>query len=266
MPVQEMKMPSNAREHAVTWLFVDGTELMSTQGNLHAKILSMKDRFLVDTNAEWFDTSHQHPETAFLLGTTVDKEISRLESIFANSRGTKVRPNVFLFGVKTEWLEGQRVPLLRIDRLDSMLGQLLDLNSLREFDALRLAGLGPDLDIVNRKKAILRILGVDHLSLLPSKNHCRAKDEALKQQVHAGLGQCTGRFRKCVELSEDAYARLLIAEQSARHAFLDEGRVNTFGDTNLIQNALFFGAGVLSTDSDVRFMASVCRLPIFGRR
>ena len=255
---QGFKLPPNAYEHAITWLQTDGTELYSTQGNLFDKIRSMKKCFVVDSNAEWFSAAAKYPDVASVLGTTIDKETGRLESVFANSRGRKVRPNVFDFGVKFEVVSGLRVPLLIIRQLDEMYANVMDLAALRKFDATN--DSRPRETLPLRKKQILNLLSVNRLEDLPTKGKCLEKDESLKQQIQARAGRCVRNFARCVEVSEFAYARLLIRDRAARNSFSIDINPNVFGDAELIHNALFFGAQALSEDSDVHFMARACSI------
>ena len=70
-------------------------------------------------------------------------------------------------------------------------------------------------------------------------------------------------FLESNDVSRYAYARLLLASRKARGEFADADYPAVFGDRDLIQNALFLSAGILSGDKAVKKMARFCNLACF---
>ena len=76
-------------KHAVTYLSLDAQHLHSTKENLFDSIQHYKRRYIVDTHIDWFSMSGipENQRIAFILGTTLDKEISRLHHLIETSDG-----------------------------------------------------------------------------------------------------------------------------------------------------------------------------------
>src|SRR5712692_1480883 len=98
------RLPADYKKHAITFLSFWGKEKLSTQENLFEVIQRFSRRFVVDNNVDWFELSAatENADTAFVLGTTADKESWQLGALLENQDGSpKIRPNVFMFGWKS---------------------------------------------------------------------------------------------------------------------------------------------------------------------
>ena len=136
-----IRLPANYNKHAITFLSFYGKEKLSTQENLFEVIQTFERRFVVDNHVNWFDLSGMchNSNTAFILGTTADRESSPLKLLLEDKNGKpKVRQNVFAFGMKSptheDILAGHRTPLLVISRLDAHATAIMDMDGVRKFD------------------------------------------------------------------------------------------------------------------------------------
>ncbi len=265
-------LPADYRKHAITFLSFWGKEELSTQENLFEVIQRFARRFVVDNNVDWLELSAapENADTAFVLGTTADKEAWRLRALLETPDGTpKIRLNVFMFGWRSptpkDILCGHRTPLLLISRLDEHLTKILDMDGLRKFDqqAKGKAKWDTSTSIAEEKTKVLALLGVSRIGEAAEPKARRVKDEALKMSIELERNQCFKDFWKSNDVSRYGYARLLLASRSARNEFADVDYPHVFGDRYLVQNALFLKAGILSRDNSVKKMARFCGLPCF---
>jgi len=83
-------LPAECMKHAITFLSFFGKEKLSTQGNLFEVIQKFGRRFVVDNHIDWFGLSGmpENSNTAFILGTTADKESSPLRLLLEDKSGT----------------------------------------------------------------------------------------------------------------------------------------------------------------------------------
>lgn len=256
------ELPADYREHALTFLTFYGKEKLSTQHNLFDAIHRYQQRYVVDNNIDWFALSAKSPNVAFILGTTVDKEASPHRLLLEKSDETsKTRLNVYFFGMKSptpeDVIAGHRTPLLVISRLDPHATKLRDMNALRQFD--QPGGDKTKWDtsksIEDEKTKVLRLLGVSHIDESTRLSDKKSRDEGLRLSIERERIKCFGRFWESNDISRFAYARLLLCSGQARREFSQIGYRNVFGDRGLIQNALFFDAGILSKDKGVAKLA-----------
>jgi len=256
-------------KHAITFLSFYGKEKLSTQENLFEVIQKFEQRFVVDNHINWFELSGipENSKTAFIVGTTADKESSPLRLLLEDASGKpKIRKNVFLFGMKSpnpdDILAGHRTPFLIISRLDDYATEVLDIKSLRKFDQ-------PDGDkakwntsksIAEEKEKVLLLLAGNRIEEVQQIQNRREKDEELRLSTEHKKAECFKRFWESNDVARIAYARLLLTSPKARNEFANSNYPNVFGDLHLIQNALFFNAGFASNDKAVRTMARFCGL------
>jgi hypothetical protein len=263
------KLPADYRQHALTFLSFYGKERLSTQENLFEVIKKCEPRFVVDNNINWFELSASpgYANAAFILGTTTDKEASPLRLLLERKDQTpKIRPNVFLFGMKSptpeDALAGHRTPLLVISRLDAHATNIRDMSGLRKFDQPGggKAKWDTSESIEDEKRKVLTLLAVKSIEEVPRLRDRDSKDTELRLSIKRERPNCTGRFWESNDVSRFAFARLLLCSSQARSEFAQLDYNNVFGDRALIQNALFLGAGILSKDKGVAKMARLCGL------
>lgn len=267
------RLPTDHKKHAITFLSFWGKEKLSTQENLFEVIQRFARRFVVDNHVDWFGLSAAPDDanTAFILGTTADKEASPLRLLLEGKAGTpKVRQNVFLFGMKSptayDAFYGHRTPLLVISRLDAHATVIRDMDGLRKFDQPRGDKTKWDTSqsIADEKEKVLSLLGINRIEEVAQLPNRRLKDEELRLSIERERPKCFKRFWESNDVSRFAYARLLLemkrTSRQARKEFAKADYPHVFGDRDLIQNALFFSAGILSRDKGVKEMARLCGL------
>jgi hypothetical protein len=234
----------------------------------------MKRRFVVDSNiGEWKEWS-AHPKnqnTAFILGTTVTKEAQSLRRLFLDRHDSPiVRNNVFFFA----WNEptpddvriGERKPFLRIFALDEACAKITDFDGMARFDSLDKKSRRRETDasgsIGDEKQRILQELNISSVSELDQPKDWTSKISELHAKIETARLKCYSRFWESNDAARYAYALLLLAPQrlakKTRKEFCDAKNANVLGDEHLVQNALFFGAEILSQDNAVHFMAKAC--------
>jgi hypothetical protein len=260
-------------KHAITFLSFYGKEKLSTQANLFEIIQAFERRFVVDNHIDWFGLSAVSPNsnTAFILGTTADRESSPLKLLLEDKSGKpKVRQNVFLFGMKSptqeDILAGHRTPLLAISRLDEYATAVRDMDGLRKFEqqGREKAKWSSTKSIADEKEKVLSLLSIKRIEEVEQIPDWQMEDEELRLSIEHKKPECFKRFWESNDVARLAYARLLLGRKSvskrARNEFADSHYPNVFGDLHLIQNALFFNAGFASNDKAVRTMARFCGL------
>ena len=193
-----------------------------------------------------------------ILGTTVDHESSPPRFLLEDNSGKpKISHNVFQFGMKTEETQnGNPFRYLIISRLDAHATAILDMNAIRKFD--QPCGGNTKWNrtnsIAEEKEKVLALLYVKQM-------------EELKHLLEGKIPECFKQFWGSDDVARLAYARLLLGQDhvssQARKEFADQNYANVFGDVHLIQNALFFDAGLASNDRAVKRMAHFCGLPMF---
>jgi hypothetical protein len=270
----DFKLPVDFKKHAITFLSFAGKEKLSTQENLFEVIQKFERQFVVDNHIDWFGLSAvpENSNTAFILGTTADRESSPLRLLLEDKSGKpKIRQNVFLFGMKSptqeDILAGHLTPLLVISRLDEYATAVLNMDGLRRFDQP-----GGDKgkwsslkSIADEKNKVLALLSASRIEEVEQVTNRQMEDEKLRLLIEQKKPGCFKRFWESNDVARLAYARLLLGRKSVsrktRNEFADPNNPNVFGDLHLIQNALFFNAGFASNDKAVMTMARLCGLP-----
>lgn len=268
--------PTDFWKHAITFLTFSGKEKLSTQGNLFEAIQAFERRVVVDNHVDWFGLSGkpENSNTAFILGTTADRESSPLHLLVEDSSGKqKVRDNVFMFGMKSptheDILAGHRTPLLVISRLGEHATKMLNMDGLRNFD--RPGGekgkWNSSKSINDEKQKILDLLEIKNVGEIARLKDIKPLDGQLRSSIEQQRSKCFKRFWESNDVARLAYCRLLLMRDSVsrrtRKEFEELNNSNVFGDLHLIQNALFFNSCIASDDGAVRKMANFCGVQKF---
>ena len=267
------QLPSDFMKHAITWLTFAGKEKLSTQENLFDAIQSFERRVVVDNHIDWFGLSGkpENSKTAFILGTTADRESSPLRLLLEDLSGKpKVRKNVFMFGMKSpaheDILAGRLAPLLVISRLDEYATAILDMDGLRKFDQPggEKSKWDSSRSINDEKQKVLDLLGIKNVGEIAQLAETQMLDEKLRVSIEQQKGKCFKRFWESNDVARLAYCRLLLwrhhVSRKTRKEFEKQINLNVFGDFHLIQNALFFNSGFVSNDEAVRKMGEFCKM------
>lgn len=212
-------------------------------------LISGMDRVIVDNGAEWKQQSLKEPNKAFILGRTVSSEKHNLEGEFFNKKVKGGRKNVFLFAVKS--ING--LPIFRIHRLDSHFKSTIS-KPLPTFSEMTPAEEAQWNDPVKRLQ--LRDDIAETVTNFPS--------DLLQAKIKESVSPAFKNYQLSYRVAGWAYALLLQGISSKENKewqkFLNNDK-NLFGDTALIQEALFFRAGVLSKNSQhLRPMTSYCEI------
>ncbi|PWU18186.1 MAG: hypothetical protein C5B50_09775 [Verrucomicrobia bacterium] len=117
-------------------------------------------------------------------------------------------------------------------------------------------------DVGCDKHKILDLLAVKAIGELEQETFetRKAKHALLHGKICSELQNCCKDFIKSIEVARYAYADLLLHKRGARNLFFDKDNRHILGDMQLIQNALFWRAKILSDDKHVRYMANACRI------
>ncbi len=245
--------------------------MLSTQRNLFDAIQSFERRVVVDNHIDWFGLSGlpENSNTAFILGTTTDRESSPLNLLLEDLSGKpKVRKNVFMFGMKSptheDILAGHRTPLLVISQFDEYATTILDMDGIRKFDQPggEKSKWDSSRSINDEKQKILDLLEIKNVGETARLKDIKPLDGKLRLSIEQQRSKCFKRFWESNDVARLAYCRLLLGKdresRKARKEFEAEHYPNVFGDLHLMQNALFFNAGCASDDKAVRKMAAFC--------
>lgn len=228
-------------------------------GGLWDEIRSYKQRWVVDNNTpfERLAGSPEFSDTAFIVGTTVLNERAQPILFFEKlSDERKAFVNVFYFSVP--WLHGEY--RLAIDRADRAYFSLHNRDKVvadagfknpRDESAESLN----DLRLINWRCILWMAYRRAGLSLGPS----------LAESVRGLAPRCPKNYRLSAKVATLCFARLLVASERGRNNFNENGSMNGFMDAALIKDALFFNAGILSGDRDVRRMAHFCGIKTKAR-
>jgi len=272
-----MKLPVDYEKHAITFLSFYGKELLSTQGNLFEVIQKSARRLVVDNHIDWFRLSGllDNSNTAFILGTTTDRESSPLRLLVEDKFGNpKVRQNVFMFGMKSptheDILDGHRTPLLVISQLDEYAIKIFDVDGIRKFEQPggEKVKWNSSQSIADEKEKVLSLLSIkriEEIDQMPARQR-QTEDEKLRLSIERNKPRCFKRFWESNDVARFAYSRLLLFSKKTRNEFANANYPNVFGDLHLVQNALFFNAEFASNDAAVMKMAKYCGLQKFGMR
>ncbi|HLZ16885.1 MAG TPA: hypothetical protein VKQ08_07585 [Cyclobacteriaceae bacterium] len=211
------------------------------------KVILGMDRTIIDNHIEWKQRSQTESQKAFIIGRTIADESPNPEGVFFNEKIKGGRQNVFLFGIEPS----NERPVIVIHRLDQHFKALFrgPLPTLDEINQLDMAQWN---DPAKRQGLCDR---VRHLRALPGKE--------LQQQIKSQTLCCIGNYALSCHTAELAYALMLVEtnhkDPIEMQKFTDNHQ-NLFGDANVIRDALFFGATILSKDKHIRKMAAYCHI------
>lgn len=221
--------------------------LANSYGEDLFNVISDMDRVIVDNCAEWKHQSLKEPNKAFILGRTINNEADNLEGVFFNKKVEGRRKNVFLFAARP--FNG--FPIIEIRRLDSHFKSTIQrpLPALDEMTPEEQAHWNDPTKRLQLRDKIAEIVAIFPSDLLRTK---------IKESVPLAFKN----YPLSCQIAEWAYALMLQEigdkDKEERGKFLNNDK-NLFGDTNLIQEALFFKAGILSKNTQhICPMTSYC--------
>jgi hypothetical protein len=241
-----------------------------------------KERFMVDSNSHWKSEAAkpENKHKAFIIGDTV---LDEPDDFKGNLFGRKVNwrnNNIFLFGItnpKEVPPYKDAPPYLTIERYDAYLRKIADEEKLKRdsrprekrTDAEFLAHEAKHMaNVSGMKQAIAEKLEMAMRSQFINATSLDNLEERAKSKIIQLIGlsarNCFQNYVIAADVAEFCYAALLLESDDVGEKtwkeFNGTGR-NIFGDTRLIQNALWFKSRILSDDRAVGRMAEYIGLP-----
>jgi len=249
-------------------------------------VLMRMERYLLDSNLPGSVAEAKRPgnrNKAFILGQTFTDERENLRDTLFGPKADNSNNNLFTFGyVGRNKIPYLPTPCLVIHRLDIYYRPMMDEDRLRASSPSTAKNLQQDTDLVERerdhfdyvsdmKRRILNdILQLPCVTHLPSVELAESKKAQLIHIIRSRASECFLRYWNAVEVSSLCYAALLLEPDEIGKKTRDEfnfhdevgnPKPNVFGDTRLLQNALWLKAHILSKDRAIRRMAEYLDLP-----
>jgi hypothetical protein len=257
---------------------IDNEDLLS--------VLLKMERYLIDSNLPGSVGEAKKPENrnkAFILGQTFTDERENLRDTLFGSKADNSNNNLFTFGyVGRNKIRHYPTPCLVIHRLDVHYRPMMDQKRLQAESRSPAKRIEDDADFIERERDHFdyvsdmkhRILNdILHLpdvaSLLPVEFAEREKARLI-QIIRSKASSCFLHYWNAIEVSSHCYAALLLEldgvgiktrDEFNSHDEAGNPKHNVFGDTRLIQNALWLNARILSNDRAVRRMTEYLGLP-----
>ncbi|MDB6121999.1 MAG: hypothetical protein JWQ71_992 [Pedosphaera sp.] len=263
-PVEVRERLREQMKHSESCYHLNGEhiELPNDRENLLAVIQRMK-RYMLDTNFLWNDEAGK-PENfdkAFILGQTVTDEVRDVRKLFFGPRVNVCNNNLFEFGME----EFRGVFYLKLSRLDSNLRSIFDEKKLETESLSTVASPQRLSNVQLMRQSILEILELKHIKHAPKAGVMEHKRASLMQAIRANAPHCFLNYWNAVDVATNCYALLLLERDGigdkTRHEFNKPNNPNIFGDTRLVQNALWHMSHILSRDKAVKRMGEYIDLP-----
>ncbi len=230
-------------------------EFLYPKDDLEARIRNSK-CVVVDRNPPWAKISMmpENRDTIFVVGRTVLDEEETIEHFFKEK----------MFAAKNIVL---MVPYpdnngfeIHLHLLDEVMNDILSAESrnaikdkTEKYQQWRKTRLS---HIAFEKQEILKILRVNDIAEL---GETKLDNIAIIRQLAAYIMQysprCHYHYGLAAEVARRCYAVLLAANFGKIRKEFQEGKINVFGDTMILQNALFMNAGILTGDKALIEMA-----------
>ena len=230
-----------------------------TSCNLFDEI-QKKERFIIDRNAAWqpMVANPKNAGKAFILGKTMFDESENLEVLLFGSKTNNENGNLFTLGIQEH--DGKYA--IHLHRIDKHYRLTLEEHSLSEFSNSKNARIGRleydkkrMEDSEFEKRQVLVLLGVKSIQELPEPKQCAEKIEWLLGKIEPFLGHCSRDWIMSAVVSRLSIALLLVEKLKVRTDFAKSEKVNFFGDTMILHNALFLDAKIITEDRMLRRMA-----------
>ena len=260
--------------HSVSFCTLDG-RYVPFEGEREDlfEVLGRMERYVVDTNSNWKSAAAkpQNKDKAFILTKTLTDEQEDIDGLFFGPKTDTHNDNIFLLGVFCPAYSA--VPLMMLDRLDHHYEGVFDKERLlaaslpaKEKKAVRdkdyLAYRKQFENGVEQEKAvILRALGISDILQLPSPKELEVKRHLFRNYITSVAPFAVLNFEKSIDVARHCYSLLLMECERVRTEFSKPDYYNVFGDTRIIQNAVFANASILSADKGLKRMAGYAGIP-----
>lgn len=273
LPREKQAFLREQMKHSFTFYGLDGEEMGKPPGG--EDLLAVLDKmrcFVVDTNSSW-KCEAAKPENfdkAFILGETLIEEPDNLKGIFFNAKTDITNNNLFRFG-QTEIGECHFYELARLDAQHHLIydERGLELESMPRKNRTDTGFLAREKELKRKreclKEFILTTLKLTNVKTLPSPAVVLSIQASLLPVIREKAPHCFRNFANSSQVATFCYAMLLLESgdigSKTRREFNDSNNRNVFGDTRLVQNALWLNAHILSNDKAVRKMVGYLNLP-----
>jgi hypothetical protein len=249
-------------------------------------VLMRMERYLVDSNLPGLVGEAKksgNRNKAFILGQTFTDERENLKDTLFGPKADNSNNNLFTFGyIGRNKIQHLPTPCLVIHRLDVYYRAMMDETRLKAASRSPARRTKQDTDFIEReqdhfdyvsdfKNHILSdILHWPDVTSLPPVEFTERKKARLIQIIRSKASGCFSHYWNAVEVSSLCYATLVLEPDGVgkktceEFIFRDEAgnpKRNVFGDTRLIQNALWLNAHILSNDGAVKRMVEYLGLP-----
>ena len=260
---EERKLHELQLKHADTFCTLDGEYILPSRvGENLFEVIRHKQRFLVDSNFDWKRESAklEHKDKAFIVGKTVVDEHKNFKGLFFSPSVSLENKNVFIlspFSFNNQFV-------VRLERLDEYFRYGFDEHALdesskprstradsksAEYHAMFKAG------VEHERKAILLLFGIGDIKELAEPSQLGILRQQFREFIRLESPNCSGRYIYAAGVARHCYALLLAEVRRMRSEFAESEYLNVFGDTRIIQNALFLQSAILSNDGAVKRMA-----------
>jgi len=273
-------------EHASSFYMPCGEHIkyISDKENLFEVLMKMQ-RYLIDSNLSDPLRDAAKPENknkAFILGQTYTDEQDNLKA--ALLKWDNSNNNLFDFGYMEEPIGGFPTPCVMINRLDAHQPLTFNMEKMRLESRPHEKKLKDDPKYVVRHKKHLeavndlksRILAfhlcLENLDPLPSPEFMAGCNKELIETIRHRAPSAFKDYEVAWEVATMCHAALLMEpkdnlvarktrEEFSREEGIGNPKRNLFGDTRLIQNALWLNSRIISKDGAVKRMASYLGVP-----
>jgi hypothetical protein len=260
--------------HAFTFCSLSG-EIQQLEGRENLfEVVAQMERYIVDTNSNWKTeaTRTENRNKAFIIGKTIMDEQDNIAGLLFGPNTNIQNNNIFVMGIYRP-RDSNTEPRILLERLDQYYRGVFNEESLLaasksrrerrqqkdteflEYEGQLAAG------VENEKQALLLLLGkLKDISELPLPDELKEKRLQFLAAIQREALNCSGDYLRAVNVARHCYALLLMEKLKMRTEFAKPGYLNVFGDTAIIQNALFMRAEILSSDKPLKRMASYAGL------
>lgn len=271
LPETERQRIRDFAKHSISFYKETGEHIPHPfdKENLLAVLMRME-CYIIDSNLPGSVSDATKPENknkAFILGQTFTDERENLEDALLGSRVDNSNNNLFAFGFVGDEIRWLPTPCLMLYRLDSYLQITMNAKGLREESRPRVKRMLDDpefieserkdmADVLHFKEIILKeILRWPDITCLPPVKFNGRKKAQLIEIIRSKAPSCFTNYSNAAYVASLCYAALLLEPDKigvkTRNEFCKPNRRHVFGDTRLIQNALWLKARILSNDGAV---------------
>jgi len=269
LPPDERQALEKCVEHSFTIMTFQGEVFCHPlrPENLFDEVWN-KNHYVVDRNVPWakIAAKPENLDKAFILGKTMSDEEPNTKALLFSPKVKSENNNLFVLGLID--LNQRRVIIL--ERIDKEYRSVFDPKSLsasssesgRKTDAKMVQWeYDRKRTIEHERRQVLDLLGVKTISDLPPPEHSVELMKKLVAFIKSNARRCLFNWELSAYVARHSYALLLAEHFPKIHEEIAEREYwNVFGDTQILKDALFLEAGILSGDKALARMGGYCGL------